>query len=367
MPISGAQVQGDWENDLLPNWRWLWAMGCAAFYTLTGDESFAREVYPALSQQAHFIDAHRNAAGILDLAGYWHLLDWAKIAREPDDILAHESCLAVAALNATALLGRVAGHPAEAEHWSRVAAELAKAINREFWRADRQAYADLWQAEAAADNVSQPTNIVALLAGVAADERAAAILPHLLTCPTDWIPLGTPWMQSLAYLPLAERGQMAQVLNPIRDRWGDMLDKGATTAWETFSGYEVGRWTRSWCHAWSAFPAYLLSAFVLGVRPLEPGYRRALIAPQLGDLSWAEGRVPTPQGAIAVRVEKNGPGSVIQVTLPEGVAAEVRLIANGTLAPVVTGTPAECHRVNGEFVIALPPGAQATVSCGEQA
>jgi alpha-L-rhamnosidase len=363
LPIAGAQVPGDWENDLLPNWSWLWAMGCAYYYTFTGDEQFVREVYPALAKQASFIEASRNAEGILELPGYWHLVDWAKMAREPDDILAHESCLAVAALKATATLAQVAGYPAEAERWLRVAAELSAAINHECWRADRQAYADLWPAGAATDHFSQPTNIAALWTGVAEGERADAIVPNLLTCPEEWVPLGSPWMHSIACMLLAERGQMAPVLNSIRDRWGDMLDKGATTAWETFPGFQVGWWTRSWCHAWSALPAYLMSAFVLGVRPLEPGFKRALIAPQLGDLSWAEGQVPTPHGAIAVRVEKTVPSFIVQVTLPEGVAAEVRITADSAPAPIVTGTSAKCDQVGSEFVIAIPSGAQATITC----
>ncbi len=363
LPIAGAQVPGDWENDLLPNWSWFWAMGCAAYYTLTGDEPFAREVYPALAKQARFIEANRNAAGILDLAGYWHLLDWAPMAREPNDILAHESCLAVAALNATATLAQVAGYPAEAEHWRRVADELADAINRECWRADRQAYADVWLAGDAGEAVSQPTNIVALLAGVAVGARADAIAPNLLDCPDDWIRLGTPWIHSIACGLLAERGQMAPVLNAIRDRWGDMLDKGATAAWETFSGFQVGWWTRSWCHAWSALPAYLMSAYVLGVRPLEPGFKRALIAPQLSDLTWAEGKVPTPHGPITVRVERAGPGLLVQVTLPEGAAAEVRVAAAGSQTPIVTGASAEMHREAGEYVIDLPSGAKAIITC----
>jgi alpha-L-rhamnosidase len=363
LPIAGAQVPGDWENDLLPNWAWLWAMGCAEFYSLTADESFAHEVYPALAKQARFIEAHRGPAGILELQGFWHLLDWAKMPREPDDILSHESCLGVAALNATALVARAAGQPAEAEHWSAVAAELAEAVNRECWRADAQAYADKWLPNAPGENISQPTNIVALLAGVAAGERAAAILPNLLDAPEGWVPSGSPWMHSIGCMLLAERGQMEPGLNSIRAQWGGMLDRGSLTTWEVFPGLEVldGWWSRSWCHAWSALPAYLMQAFVLGVRPLEPGFKKALIAPQLADLTWAEGKVPTPHGPIAVRVERAGAGLLVQVTLPEGAAAEVRLPA-GKETPAVTGGIARIRRVKDEYVIELAPGAQATIS-----
>ena len=83
---------------------------------------------------------------------------------------------------------------------------------------------------------------------------------------------------------------------------------------------------------------------------------------QLGDLAWAAGQVPTPHGLIAVRVEKAALGLIVQVTLPEGVAAELRLVADEASLPIVTGANAKCERMGHEFVIALPPGAKATIA-----
>jgi alpha-L-rhamnosidase len=130
-------------------------------------------------------------------------------------------------------------------------------------------------------------------------------------------------MFSLALQELASRGQVAPVVAAIRERWGDMIDHGATTASESFRR-DDGAWSRSWCHAWSALPAYLLSAYVLGVRPLAPGFSHVLIAPELGDLALAEGQVPTPHGPIHVRAEQIAGRLVVDVQAPEGVVVEVR-------------------------------------------
>jgi hypothetical protein len=59
--------------------------------------------------------------------------------------------------------------------------------------------------------------------------------------------------------------------------------------------------------------------YTLGVTPAEPGYAVARIAPRLGALAWAEGRVPTPHGPISVRAE---PG---QVTIDSPVQVMVDL------------------------------------------
>ena len=59
-------------------------------------------------------------------------------------------------------------------------------------------------------------------------------------------------------------------------------------------------------HGWSCTPVKDLTCYTLGVSPAEPGYAVARIAPRLGDLAWAKGKVPTPHGLICVEVSEEG-------------------------------------------------------------
>ena len=108
-----------------------------------------------------------------------------------------------------------------------------------------------------------------------------------------------------------------------------MLEFGATTTWEKCD-LTVGDHPNeteaagSRCHGWSAGPAYLLPAHVLGVQPATPGFASVAIAPNLCDLQWAEGTVPTPKGLIRLRWER-GPALSGTVTLPEGMSGEAKL------------------------------------------
>jgi len=78
--------------------------------------------------------------------------------------------------------------------------------------------------------------------------------------------------------------------------------------------------TRSDTHAWAAHPNYGLLATVLGVRPASAGFRTVRIAPALGPLHRAEGRVAHPRGDIDVKLERVGDAGVHGVvTLPAGV------------------------------------------------
>ncbi len=145
---------------------------------------------------------------------------------------------------------------------------------------------------------------------------------------------------------LAKAGETDTALDFISTYWGAMLDLGATTFWEDFDldwtvnaaridelvpagktdvhgGYGaycyIG-FRHSLCHGWASGPTAWLSENVLGVTPLEPGFKRVRIVPQLGRLKWAEGTYPTPLGPIKVRHERQPDGSVkSQIDAPAGI------------------------------------------------
>ena len=116
-------------------------------------------------------------------------------------------------------------------------------------------------------------------------------------------------------------GLTVAALDELRSYYGQMLRSGATTTWELVDRREPGidhivPAGRSHCHGWSAGPAHLLPAHILGVTPTAPGYREVALRPDLGDLAWAEGEIPTPHGDI--RVSLSGPAAG-EFTLPAGV------------------------------------------------
>jgi hypothetical protein len=107
-----------------------------------------------------------------------------------------------------------------------------------------------------------------------------------------------------------------------------MLERGATTFWESFDPEEDRateldlygrRYGVSRCHGWSGAIAGTLATYVLGVTIREPGGRRVALRPQLGNIAWAEGTVPTPLGPLAVRWTTTG----ARLVVPAGMRAEV--------------------------------------------
>ena len=130
----------------------------------------------------------------------------------------------------------------------------------------------------------------------------------------------SPFISSTELLARLRYGDARGALGLIRRTWGHMLTAGPGTLWEKvafdglpanyvplqkpvdpFSGGNLGAGWVSLAHGWGGGPVPALSGYVLGIRPTAPGFRRWIVAPQPGDLRFAQGRAPTPHGAIASR------------------------------------------------------------------
>ncbi len=166
----------------------------------------------------------------------------------------------------------------------------------------------------------------ALLAGAVRPAELRAIYPLLQADATVRRPMAG-FMEFYLLQAWLDAGLTREALDEMRSYYGQMLRSGATTTWEIVDRREPGidhivAAGRSHCHGWSAGPAYLLPAKILGVTPTAPGYREVAIRPALGDLAWAEGEIPTPHGLI--RVKLTGP-TTGEVTLPVGITGTLQL------------------------------------------
>jgi alpha-L-rhamnosidase len=147
----------------------------------------------------------------------------------------------------------------------------------------------------------------------------------------------------------ADRRALELITAPTDRSWRHMLDSGTTITWEAWDGkYKPNQ---DWNHAWGAAPANLLPRFVLGARPLAPGWSRALVRPYSGALTRAGGKIPTPRGPVVVRWEK-ADRFRLQIELPPGMTARVQLpAAEGTTGVWADGKPVAASREGARWTL----------------
>ena len=80
-----------------------------------------------------------------------------------------------------------------------------------------------------------------------------------------------------------------------------------------------------WNHAWGSAPANIIPRRLMGVEPIEPGWRRMRIKPQPGSLEWADMKLPTIQGDVQVNIKHNNGDFLMDIEIPSHTKAEVHL------------------------------------------
>jgi alpha-L-rhamnosidase len=276
----------------------------------------------------------------------WKFVDWTALDSRRNDGVVQGWYLE--ALEYAAKLATLAGDKQSRADYLRRAKKLRRTLAQAYWSQTRRAFLKYRPgnperpANAPADLIGQHENFLFYLldVGTAAQRKQALeaiagatglFLPDLgaIQNPTlmetrgnfaseRTILIGSPFWSFYALLALMKSGKAAEALDYIRIGWGTMLENGATTCWEVWGRHMI---VGSLCHGWSAAPAMILPAYVLGVRPLTPGFRLFEVRPRPGDLAWAEGTVPTPHGEIRVSWKRRAKGYACSVTVPEGTKA----------------------------------------------
>ncbi len=329
-PLVESQVPSGWEN-ILTAWALLWAIACYEHYLFTGDREFLEAIYPAIRQQNETLHTrYMNSHGLLEIQA-WNMLDWAPMDTPGEGVVTHQNMWLVKVWECTAQLAEWLDRQEDALTWRRWAQDLREAINRHLWNAERGAYTDCLKPDGSqSETFSQQTQVVAYLCGVVPPAQRAQCERYLLEPPEGFIRVGSPFMMAFVLEALMGGGHRQAILDVIRRWWGLMVRMGATTCWETFPArepsnplhaHEVGWFTRSHCHAWSAAPVYFLPACLLGIQPLEPGFKRFALQPFLGDLEWAYGAFPIPQGRVEFAMERTPDGIHLQLSIPDGSVA----------------------------------------------
>ena len=305
------------------------------YWWLSGDTLNLKAVYPAVAQTLRACKGYcNNKWGLMSIHS-WNLFDWADIDYN-HDLVTHNNLLLVAAIDRAIDMATALHKKDDIKEWQNFKKRLIKNINKYLWSDELGGYIDSIHNDGIpSKTISQQANTLALLYDVAPPERDARIQAYLIHPPKNMVKFGTPFSMFFLLEELGKEGHYGELLRVIRDRWGFMLDAGATTFWESFPGLRKDVPTRSYCHGWSAAPTYFLTRYQLGVVPLEPGYHKALIAPNPADLSWAKGRVPTPYGEIEVDWKKEKEEFRLDVTLPEEITGVVHLPVKPKHKPVL--------------------------------
>jgi alpha-L-rhamnosidase len=316
------------------------------YYLYTGDKAFLQAQWPVVQKViALYASVTSNPLHLVIPSGF------------SADTLTNAHFYGV--LLQGAQLAEAIGHADVASGYRAAAAQLRQAINTVLYNPTTGLYDVNTAQKGVAD---QHGNSYAVLYGVAPapGTTVASMLQKLTgalyrpsTAPNAIGPIPVqqssgstqvgPYTSGYELFARFEAGDTTGALALSRNEWGLMRKSssfysGATWEYVALDGTPgLGEGT-SLAHGWASGPTLALSKYVLGVRPIQPGYRTWLIEPQTGDLTWAEGTAPTPYGPIAIAWQKTSRGFRLEIDVPAG--------TNGTVG-VPTSSSTDAVTDNG--------------------
>jgi len=105
------------------------------------------------------------------------------------------------------------------------------------------------------------------------------------------------------------------LLTATTDRsWWNMIKTGSTI---TIEAWDMKYKPNSdWNHAWGAAPANIIPRYMWGIAPVEPGYAKTIIKPQLSTLKYSKLSVPTIRGNIEAEFKVTGKTKEYSISIP---------------------------------------------------
>lgn len=328
-----------------------WVLMVWDYYMHTGDRALIEELYPVITKLIAGFELYLNSNHLLGEMPYSILFDLMAPA-DYRGVTTGLNAVFYAGLRAAANMGRVLGDTDRVQHYEALAGRVRESLNGNLWSAEKGAYADSrWPDGRLSDLVTQMSNGMALFAEIPPAERIQQMVPYILD-PRHSVPEASPFGMGFLLPALFNHGYGKEGLKIIRDKYGFMIREGATTIWEYWrydGDPRSGRWAgfpRAVAHAGGTIAGYELQKSILGVAPIKPGFEEFAVNPELFDLAWAKGVVPSVRGDIAVSWQRAGKGLTLRVKVPPATTADVGVPTLGLANPQV--------KVNGSFPKAKP-------------
>lgn len=307
---------------ILTAWVFLWIFAVKEYYIFSGDLDELYYIYPYIIKIIEELKRHLKD-NLLSIHA-WNMFDWAAMDTPTDGIVTHLNALFIESLRVASFISATLNEEKRKKEYLILASKITKALNENLWDNKHNAFIDCIHKDGTKSSVfSIQTNMLAYLYNCVEGLRKERIEKHLLELPDYFIKPGSPFSYFFYLEALAKMGEFKRVFELIKVKWGEMLDYDATTCWETFKGWEQNRLTRSHCHGWSVAPAYFIGAYILGVRPIEAGFKKFIVKPETCGLEWASGYVPTPHGPIYVEWSANNGNINIDVKAPPETEYEI--------------------------------------------
>ncbi|MDP4271072.1 MAG: alpha-L-rhamnosidase C-terminal domain-containing protein, partial [Bacteroidota bacterium] len=306
---------GNWDKEL--SIQMLTSVGYYGFwnyYLNTGDLKPISDLYNGVRKYLKIWKFNTDGTVKVRIGG-WFWGDWGD--NIDNDLITN--CFYYLALKGAANMADALHLDKDASEYRESMAKIKKAFNSTFWTGSAYRYTNY---KGKTDDRCQA---LAVVSGIAEKEKYPALLEVFKTEEH-----ASPYMEKYVLEALFQMDYVDFAIERMKRRFGDMVNNpDYTTLFEGWGIGEKGYGGGTTNHAWSGGALTILSQYLCGIEPLEPGYSLFQIIPKTGSITKAAASVQSVKGVIKSSFEREGSKFKLAVTIPSGTEAIVGIPANG--------------------------------------
>ena len=298
----------------------MWTMiGSYNYVLYTNDTAWLMPLWDKYKHAMEYVVGKVDDSGLMNVTG---TRDWARwqqgFHNTEANMILHQTLMTGSKL-ATWL-----GDTSTAANWTATASSLAATINNLTYDTAANAYRDN---DTTTPLHPQDANSMSLLFNVAPRSDIPGIATSLTQ---NWTPIGpvtpelpyniSPFISSFELLGRLVVRDTARAFTLLRTLWGWIINNPDSTestllegylfngsfSYRSDRGYSYDESYVSHAHGWSSGPTSALTHYVFGLDVLGPAGSVWRLAPQMGDLSFAEGGFTTVLGTFSAKWTVNG-------------------------------------------------------------
>ncbi len=332
---------------------------CRHHYFYTGELQALREPYPRLLRFARYLQGRIGSDGLLPvenlgIPSVW--MDGYAYQQQRHKQCAFNLYAGAAMKHALAPICRAFGHAAQADALEQLGRDLAEATVRRFWSPERRIFINNqpWLDQEKSPSTCDRSLATAILFDQCPNGQIGKALQSLAECPPE-MGFSYPANQCWRMWALAKCGRADIILTDLRQRWATMASvKENNTLQESWNSRPDS--ADQWSHC-AVVPLYIAYQGLMGLKPLEPGFKRFELRPQLADLGDLDLTAFTVQGPVSLHARGRAGERDLVLQLPPVGQGELVLPMDESVDLPVADQPASA----GLRRYKLPPGGTLTL------
>jgi alpha-L-rhamnosidase len=295
------------------------------YYLYTGDTQTIKDLYPGIRK---YLDVWReDGKGMVEFRkGDWTWGDWG----DNKDLGPMFNLWYYLAVKGMYNIAKELGYTEDAGEYAGFMNRFRTSFNKEYWNGT--CYRDTAYKGRTDDRVQA----LAVVAGMADTGKYAALLKIFQTEEH-----ASPYMEKYVFEAMMQMGYEEAALLRHKKRFSKMVnDPYFSTLFEGWGIGSDGFGGGTVNHAWSGGGLTILSQYVCGISPLEPGFGKIKILPQPGNIASASTAMESVKGTVRSGFQKRSSGLLVNVTIPPSTTAVIG----------IPGKSARAIRMNGSLV-----------------